>query len=110
MIVVLLMLTMPQKVGRLFAWIAVKLGGGKAVAMVADAIPDAVVVPDDGKVRCPKCASDQVSGDTKGFGAGKAVVGAVATGGLGLLFGFAGSKRVVVNCLKCGNRWEAGRP
>jgi predicted nucleic-acid-binding Zn-ribbon protein len=108
-VVVLITLLIPRRVGRFVAWLVVKLGGGKTVARVADAIPDAVVIPNDGKVRCPKCGSDQISGGTKGFGAGKAVAGAVATGGIGLLFGFAGSKKVVVNCLKCGNSWEAGQ-
>jgi len=59
-------------------------------------------------VRCPKCGSTQLAADKKGFGLGKAIVGGVLTGGVGLLAGFIGSRKVLVTCLKCGNQWEAG--
>jgi len=58
------------------------------------------------KVTCPKCNSDQVTANQKGFSGGKAVAGAVLTGGVGLLAGFHGSKDIIVSCLKCGNSWN----
>lgn len=45
---------------------------------------------------------------TKGFSGGKALAGAVLTGGIGLLAGTIGSKDVNITCLKCGNRFKAG--
>ncbi|MGJ1006906.1 hypothetical protein [Enterococcus gallinarum] len=47
------------------------------------------------KIKCPKCRSTDVefmSNNRKGFSAGKAAAGAVLTGGIGLLAGFAGKK------------------
>jgi tellurium resistance protein TerD len=61
------------------------------------------------EVTCPKCGSTQVSGGTKGFGLGKAIVGDVLLGPVGLLGGFLGSKKVMVSCLSCGFRWEASK-
>jgi tellurium resistance protein TerD len=46
-----------------------------------------------------------VSAGDKGFSLGKAAVGGVLTGGVGLLAGVHGSKRVRVNCLNCGFTW-----
>jgi tellurium resistance protein TerD len=60
-------------------------------------------------IRCPKCTSTQITAGNKGFGLGKAVVGGLVLGPLGLLGGFMGSKKVMVTCLKCGNKWEAGK-
>ena len=56
-------------------------------------------------IHCPKCGSTQIQGTEKGYGAGKAAVGVVLTGGVGLLAGLHGSKRVKVNCLNCGHSW-----
>lgn len=60
------------------------------------------------EIRCPSCRSTQVSANKKGFGLGKAVVGGLAGGPLGLIAGFAGSNKVIVTCLKCGNTWTPG--
>jgi hypothetical protein len=62
----------------------------------------------DEHVCCSKCGSKDLSAQRKGFGAVKAVAGAVLLGGLGLLGGFVGSRDVIVTCLKCGNQWAAG--
>jgi hypothetical protein len=61
------------------------------------------------KVTCPKCGSDQLSSNKKGFSGGKAVAGAVLTGGIGLLAGIIGSSKVVCTCLACGNQFKAGQ-
>ena len=63
---------------------------------------------EDDKLYCPHCGSSQLTANKKGFGAGKAVTGALLTGGIGLLAGFIGSGKVKVTCLKCGRTFDAG--
>ena len=60
------------------------------------------------KLYCPNCGSSQLVANKKGFGAGKALTGAVLTGGVGLLAGFIGSGKVKITCLKCGCQWKPG--
>ena len=57
-------------------------------------------------VKCPKCGSEDVTAMKKGFSGGKAVAGAVLTGGVGLLAGLHGSGKIKVACLACGNEWD----
>jgi len=57
---------------------------------------------------CPKCHSKELHSEQKGFSGGKALAGAVLTGGIGLLAGTIGSKDVNITCLKCGNKFKAG--
>lgn len=54
---------------------------------------------------CLKCNSTQLHSDTKGFSAGKALVGGVLTGGIGLLAGFIGSRKIYLTCLNCGHQF-----
>ncbi len=56
--------------------------------------------------RCPYCGSTSLSGNKKGFGIGKAVVGAWALGPLGLMAGNIGAKKVKVTCLNCGKQFK----
>ena len=62
------------------------------------------------EVKCPRCKSTniQVLGNNrKGFSFGKAVGGAILTGGIGLLAGFAGEKgKYEVFCTDCGHRFK----
>lgn len=62
------------------------------------------------KPRCPKCTSTNIQflgRDRKGFSVGKAVGGAILTGGVGSLAGFAGKKgKFQWLCMDCGNRFE----
>lgn len=60
------------------------------------------------EIKCPKCGSKQITAKTKGFGLGKAVVGAALLGSVGLLGGVIGSKKIIVVCLNCGHEWQAG--
>lgn len=62
----------------------------------------------DDKLYCPHCGSSQLVANKKGFGAGKALTGAILTGGVGLLAGFIGSGKVKVTCLKCGCKMSPG--
>ena len=63
----------------------------------------------DGIVYCPKCYSTNITSNKKGFGVGKAAVGAIATGGIGLLAGGIGKNKIDITCLKCGHKWKAGK-
>lgn len=60
----------------------------------------------DTPITCPKCNSAQLNSDKKGFGALKAIGGGLILGPVGLLAGFAGSKKIVLTCLKCGHQWQ----
>jgi len=62
------------------------------------------------EVCCPLCKSTAVQALKKGFGAGKAVGGALVAGPVGLLAGFIGSKKVQIVCLKCGHIWAPSPP
>ncbi|ALJ24022.1 hypothetical protein AO203_09705 [Lactobacillus gallinarum] len=60
---------------------------------------------------CPKCKSTNVQAvgqHKKGFSLGKAVVGSVLTGGIGVLAGFAGkkTKKIDMICMNCGNKFK----
>ena len=63
----------------------------------------------DDVLHCFKCGSSQLSANKKGFGFGKAAVGGLLTGGVGLLGGFIGSRKVKITCLRCGYSWTAGK-
>lgn len=39
---------------------------------------------EEDKLYCPKCGSTQLVANKKGFGAGKALTGAILTGGIGV--------------------------
>lgn len=67
------------------------------------------VTPVDNTPQCPKCRSTSISADKKGFGVGKAVVGAAVAGPLGLVAGNLGAKKVRITCLNCGYQWMAGK-
>ncbi|MGN1114323.1 MAG: hypothetical protein ACI4RC_04300 [Oscillospiraceae bacterium] len=62
------------------------------------------------KLKCPKCKSTNIQvlgNDRKGFSVGKAIGGALLTGGIGTLAGFAGKKgKYEVFCMSCGHRWK----
>lgn len=61
-------------------------------------------------IKCPHCSSKEVQfmqQNKKGFSVGKAVGGAVLTGGIGTLAGFAGKKgKKQWHCQECGNIFE----
>ena len=57
---------------------------------------------------CPKCGSRELHAEHKGFSGGKALAGALLTGGIGLLAGTIGSRDTQITCLKCGNKFKAG--
>lgn len=61
------------------------------------------------QILCPKCGSDQVTANKKGFSGKKAVAGAVLTGGIGLLAGTLGSNKIKITCLSCGHEFKPGQ-
>lgn len=62
----------------------------------------------EGIAYCPKCYSTSLSAHKKGFGIGKAIIGA-SINPLGLVAGNIGAKKVRVTCLKCGQQFWAGK-
>lgn len=59
---------------------------------------------------CPKCGSTSLSANKKGFGIGKAVIGATIIGNpIGLVAGNINAKKVRVTCLNCGHQFWAGK-
>ncbi len=60
----------------------------------------------DDMMKCPRCGSTSLSGNKKGYGVGKGVIGAVVFGPLGLIAGNMGSKKVIVTCMKCGYKFK----
>ena len=63
----------------------------------------------NGIVSCPKCASTSITAQKKGFGTGKAVLGATTIGALGVVAGGIGSNKVEITCLNCGHKWKPGK-
>ena len=64
----------------------------------------------DGVAYCPKCYSTSLTANKKGFGIGKAVIGAaIVSNPIGLIAGNINAKKVRVTCLKCGNQFMAGK-
>ena len=57
-------------------------------------------------ITCPKCGSMSFSVGQKGFGLGKAAVGTILLGPIGLAGGFLGRKNVELVCLNCNNKWK----
>jgi len=57
-------------------------------------------------IKCPYCNSTNYTVGKKGFGFGKAAVGAVLLGPAGLLAGGIGSKDLEFTCLNCGKTYK----
>lgn len=60
------------------------------------------------EIHCPKCGSNQLTADKKGFSGKKAVAGAILTGGIGILAGTIGSNKIKITCLSCGLEFKPG--
>lgn len=60
----------------------------------------------DDQMKCPRCGSTSLSGNAKGYGAGKGLLGAALLGPVGLAAGHIGSSKVIVTCMKCGYRFR----
>lgn len=60
------------------------------------------------EIKCPKCGSNQLTADKKGFSGTKAVGGAILSGGIGILAGTIGSNKIIITCLACGHQFKPG--
>lgn len=58
------------------------------------------------QAKCPKCGSTSLSVDKQGFGFGKAAVGTVLIGPVGLLAGGIGANKQFCTCLSCKNKFR----
>jgi DNA-directed RNA polymerase subunit RPC12/RpoP len=63
----------------------------------------------DTSPKCPRCDSSRLTAGDKGFSPGKAAVGGLLIGYVGLLGGLLGSKKTIITCLNCGHKWQAGK-
>lgn len=62
--------------------------------------------PAQGEITCPRCHSDYVTSGKKGFGIGKAAIGGLVLGPVGLLGGFLGSNKMEFRCNSCQYKWS----
>ncbi|RBW67692.1 TerD family protein [Bacillus taeanensis] len=60
----------------------------------------------NGDVQCPRCQSTNITSGKKGFGIGKAAIGGLILGPVGLLGGFVGSKKMQFTCTSCSYKWS----
>ena len=59
---------------------------------------------------CPKCGSQQIHVDKRGFKLGRAVGVGILTGGIGgVVAGAVGRNKIMITCLHCGHQWKAGK-
>ena len=58
------------------------------------------------EAKCPRCGSTSLSGNKKGYGIGKGLIGASVVGPIGLVAGNIGSKKVIVTCMNCGYKYK----
>lgn len=57
-------------------------------------------------IRCPKCSSNNVVSGRKGFGFGRATIGALLLGPIGFMAGGIGSKTILMQCMDCSHTWN----
>ena len=58
------------------------------------------------ELKCPRCGSRYINSSKQGFGLGKAAVGGLLLGPIGLLGGCINSNKIKCTWLKCGKTWN----
>ena len=66
-------------------------------------------IPEDITICCPKCKSKQLLSTNRGFSTGKALVGGLAFGTIGILAGNIGASTTILVCQQCGERFPANK-
>lgn len=79
---------------------------GREVSKSAPACPHCGEEAPGLHIRCPKCSSMNIATGQKGFGLGKAAVGGLLLGPVGLLGGMLGRKKIEMVCQACGHKWK----
>ncbi len=54
------------------------------------------------KVKCLECGSTQITANKRGFSLGQALA-------FGVIGGMVGKDKIIITCLNCGHKWEAGK-
>jgi hypothetical protein len=60
------------------------------------------------EIKCPKCGSNQLLANKKGFSGAKTLGGILNTGNIGLLAGTLDSNNIKIICLACNNEFKPG--
>ncbi len=79
---------------------------GKEIAKTAPACPNCGVTYPGLKLECPKCGSQNFTTGRKKFGAGKAVVGTLVLGPIGLVGGLINRGKLELKCQSCNHKWK----
>ena len=79
---------------------------GKQVSKTAPTCPHCGENAPGLHIKCPKCNSMNISSGQKGFGLGKAAIGGILLGPVGLLGGMFGRKTIELVCQSCGHKWK----
>ncbi len=63
------------------------------------------------EVKCPKCGSNQITANKKGFSTGRAIAGGLLTGNIWVAAaaGGVGMNEIQITCLSCGHVWKVKR-
>jgi hypothetical protein len=84
-------------------------GGNHNYQSPAEDYPGVAIMSDDDELNCPKCGSQHVHAEKRGFNMKRGLaLGLTIAPGVGLLGGFIGGSKIWLTCLKCGYRFRPG--
>jgi len=79
---------------------------GKDIAKTAPTCPNCGVTFPGLKLECPKCGSQNFTTGRKKYGLGKAALGTVILGPIGLEGGLIGRGKLELVCQNCNHKWK----